>query len=212
MVYVNEESFLGFSDKNIFLFNYSIKKNKNKENENKIELKKISENIDIIDLIIINRENQDSLIAFYNKNELCILNINNLEIIKSITLENTEEKNCLIQLNENEIMIAQKNNNLLVIDINNLIIKMKYNNDSVCDYLYKLKDGTLIQSGPKGMKRLMIKSMQELPILYTPFNDTEFDHPYNVYEKIIYLNELSNGYIIKCVPIGSIYLCKFKFI
>ena len=140
------------------------------------------------------------------------LNINNLEIIKSITLENTEEKNCLIQLNENEIMIAQKNNNLLVIDINNLIIKMKYNNDSVCDYLYKLKDGTLIQSGPKGMKRLMIKSMQELPILYTPFNDTEFDHPYKVYEKIIYLNELSNGYIIKCVPIGSIYFCKFKFI
>ena len=212
MVYINEESFLGFSDKNIFLFNYSINKDKNKENENKIELKKISENIDIIDLIIINRENKDSLIAFYNKNELCILNINNLEIIKSITLENTEEKNCLIQLNENEIMIAQKNNNLLVIDINNLIIKMKYNNDSVCDYLYKLKDGTLIQSGPKGMKRLMIKSMQELPILYTPFNDTEFDHPYNVYEKIIYLNELSNGYIIKCVPIGSIYLCKFKFI
>ena len=210
MVYINEESFLGFSDKNIFLFNYSI--NKNKDNENKIELKKISENIDIIDLIIINRENKDSLIAFYNKKELCILNINNLEIIKSITLENTEEKNCLIQLNENEIMIAQKNNNLLVIDINNLIIKMKYNNDSVCDYLYKLKDGTLIQSGPKGMKRLMIKSMQELPILYTPFNDTEFDHPYNVYEKIIYLNELSNGYIIKCVPIGSIYLCKFKFI
>ena len=175
-------------------------------------MKKISENIDIIDLIIINRENKNSLIAFYNKKELCILNINNLEIIKSITLENTEEKNCLIQLNENEIMIAQKNNNLLVIDINNLIIKMKYNNDSVCDYLYKLKDGTLIQSGPKGMKRLMIKSMQELPILYTPFNDTEFDHPYNVYEKIIYLNELSNGYIIKCVPIGSIYLCKFKFI
>ena len=212
LVYINEESFLGFSDKNIFLFNYSINKDKNKDNENKIELKKISENIDIIDLIIINRENQDSLIAFYNKNELCILNINNLEIIKSITLENTEEKNCLIQLNENEIMIAQKNNNLLVIDINNLIIKMKYNNDSVCDYLYKLKDGTLIQSGPKGMKRLMIKSMQELPILYTPFNDTEFDHPYKVYEKIIYLNELSNGYIIKCVPIGSIYLCKFKFI
>jgi hypothetical protein len=75
LVYVNEESFLGFSDKNIFLFNYSINKDKNKENENKIELKKISENIDIIDLIIIKRENKNSLIAFYNKKELCIINL-----------------------------------------------------------------------------------------------------------------------------------------
>ena len=212
LVYINENSFLGFSDKNIFLFKYSIRREKIKDTENKIELIKISENIDIIDLIIINREKKESLIATYNKNELYILNINNLEIINRIKLDNTEEKNCLIQLNENEIMIAQKNNNLLIIDINNFIIKMKYNNNSICDYLYKLKDGTIIQSGPKGMKRIMVKNMQELPILYTPFNDTEFDHPYNVYEKIICLNELSNGYIIKCVPIGSIYLCKFKFI
>ena len=212
LVYVNENSFLGFSDKNIFLFNYSLKKENNNETLNKIELIKISEYFDIIDLIVINRENKESLIAAYNKTEVYILNIYNLEIINKIKLENTEEKNCLIQLNENELMIAQKNNNLLVIDINNLVIKMKYNNDSVCDYLYKLKDGTLIYSGPKGMRRLMIKNMQELPILYIPFNDTEFDHPYNVYEKIICLNELSNGYIIKCVPIGSIYLCKFKFI
>ena len=212
LIYINETFFLGRSDKNLFLFNYFIKKENNKENVYKIELKKISDNMDIIDLILIERENKESLIAAYNKNELYLLNINNLEIINSIKLDNTEEKNCLIQLNEDEIIIAQKNNNLFVIDINNLMIKMKYNNDSACDYLYKLKDGTLIQSGPKGMKRIMIKNMQELPILYTPFNDTEFDHPYNVYEKITCLQELSNGYIIKCVVIGSIYLCELKFI
>ena len=91
-------------------------------------------------------------------------------------------------------------------------VKLKYNNNTVTDYLYKLNDETIIQSGPSGMRRIMIKNMIELPILYTPYNDTEFDHPYKVYEKITCLKEFSNGYIIKCVVIGTIYLCEFLFI
>ena len=209
MVYINENSFLSFSDKNIYLYNYIIKDDKK---EYKLDLIKISKNIDIIDLIIIKKENKESLIAVYNQNELYLLNINDLEIIKSIKLNNTEEKNCIIQLNENEIMIAQKNGELLILDIEKLSIKLKYNNNTATDYLYKLNDETIIQSGPSGMRRIMIKNMIELPILYTPYNDTEFDHPYKVYEKITCLKELSNGYIIKCVVIGTIYLCEFLFI
>ena len=209
MVYINETSFLTFSDNNIFLYNYIIKDEKK---EFKIDLLKIFNKIELIDLIIIKKENKESLIAAYNQDELYLLNINNLDIIKSIKLNNTKEKNCLIQLNENEMMIAQEKGDLLILDIDKLIIKLKYNNNTVTEYLYKLKDETLIQSGPSGIRRIMIKNIQELPILYTPFNDTVFDHPYKVYEKITCLKELSNGYIIKCVVIGTIYLCEFLFI
>ena len=207
MININENSFLAFSNKNIFLFNYIIK-----DEGTKIDLIKISENINLTDLILIKKDKEESLIATYNKNNLYLLSINNLEIIKTININNSEEKNCLIQLNENEIMMAQNNNDLLILDINNLSIKLKYNNGSLTDYLYKLKDGTFIQSGPNGMRRIMIKNFEELPILYTPYNDTEFDHPYKVYEKITCLNELSNGHVIKCVVIGTIYLCELVFI
>ena len=207
MIYINNNSFLAASSKKIFLFNYLID-----NKEGKIDLIKTSQDIELTDLILIKRENKDPLIAAYNKNELNLINTNNLEINKTIQLNNIEEKNCLIQLNVNEMMIAQNNNDLLVLNIDNLSIKLKYNIGVSTDYLYKLNDGTLIQSGSNGMRRMMIKNLEELPILYTPFNDTEFDHPYRVYEKITCLNELSDRHIIKCVVIGTIYFCEFSFI
>ena len=207
LININENLFIGFSNKYIFLFNYIIE-----DNKRKINLIKTSKNIDIIDIIFIKRERKESFIGAYNKNELFLIKYDDLEIIKNIKLNNTEEKNCLIQLNENEIMIVQNNKNLLGLDIDNLSIKFIYNNNVDTDYLFKLKDGTIIQSGSSGMRRIMPKTFQELPILYTPFKDTEYDHPYNVYEKITCLKELSNGYLIKCVVIGQIYFCKISFI
>ena len=208
LININENSFLAFSGQNIFLFNYIIN-----DKEIKIDLIKTSKNFDsMIDLILIKRKNKDSIIAAYNKNELYIINIINLEIIKNIKLNNTEEKNCIVQLTDNEIIIVQNNGDLLVLDIEYLLIKLKFNSGASTDYLYKLKDGTLIQSGVDGMRRIIIKNFQELPILYTPYKDTEFDHPYKVYEKITCLNQLSDGYIIKCVVVGTIFFCELKFI
>ena len=207
MININENSFLAFSGETVFLYEYLIK-----DEIKKIELLKASQDINLIDLILIKKEKKESLIATYNKSQINILSINNLEIIKTKNLNNTEEKNCLIQLNENEIMIVQTNNDLLVLDVDNLTTKLKYNIGASTDYLYKLNDGTLIQSGSNGMRRIMIKNLEELPILYTPYNDTEFDHPYKVYEKITCLKELFDGHIIKCVVIGTIYLCEFVFI
>lgn len=207
MININNTSFFAFSSNKIFLFNYFIN-----PNNTKIELIKYSQPFDFIDLILIKNQNSESSIAAYNKNELFIININTLEIDQIIKLNNIEEKNCLIQINNKEILISQKNNDLLVLDINNLSIKIKFNNGVSTDYLFCLKDGTFIQSGTKGMRRIMIKNFQEMPILYTPYNDTEFDHPYNVYEKITCLYEISDGNLIKCVVIGNIYYCEFIFI
>ena len=221
MIYINKDLFLAFSKKYIYLFNFIP------DQKEKIELTKTSEIMDIIDLIYVKNVKTESRIVSYNKDRLYLIN-NNLQIIQRQKLKNIEEKNCLLQLNNNSIMIAQRDGNLLVL---NIVLKKVLNTDTVIekdeeelsiilkikigsptDYLYKLKDGTIIQSGSKGMRRIMIKNMLELPILYTPFNDTEFDHPYKTYEKITCLNELSDGRIIKCVVIGTIYLCEFIFI
>ena len=129
-------------------------------------------------------------------------------------INNCPERNCLIQLSKDEIMIAQRDPepNLIIVDINNLKIKFTYKNNKPTDYLYKLKDGTIFQSGPKGKWRFMINNFKELPVLYKPYNDTEFDYPYECYEKISCLTELDNGYLMMCIVVGKMEICNLIFI
>ena len=205
---LSENTFLALCEKSIFLLDYSI------ENSNaNINLKIKKDNIELVDLMLIQKKNE-RMIGAYSKNKLYLLNIETLEIIKEMEINNCPEKNCLIQLNENELMIPQKDPepNLIVVDINNFRIKCNIKNNKYTDYLYKLKDGTFIQSGPKGICRYMISNYIELPILYKPFNDTEFDYPYDVYEKISCLEELDDGNLMMCVIIGKMSICNLAFI
>ena len=68
MIYININSLLAASTKNIFLFNYLID-----NKEGKIDLIKTSQDIELTDLILIKRENKDPLIAAYNKKELNLI-------------------------------------------------------------------------------------------------------------------------------------------
>ena len=169
---------------------------------------------ELVDMIFIEKTNKEKIIVGYSKDKLYMINCENLDIFQNVEIKGCPEKNCLIQLNENEIIIAQKDPepNLIVININNMKIKFTYKNGKYTDYLYKLKDGTIIQSGPKGIWRFMINNFKELPVLYKPFNDTEFDYPYECYEKISCLTELDDGYFIKCVVVGKIDICNLVFI
>ncbi len=205
---LSENTFLALCEKNISLFNYSI------EGTNaSINLKIKKDNFELVDLIVI-QKNNERMIGAYSKNKLYLLNIETLEIIKEMDINNCPEKNCLIQLNEREIMIPQKDPepNLIVVDINNFKIKFTIKNNKYTDYLYKLKDGTFIQSGPKGICRYLICNYVELPILYKPFNDTEFDYPYDCYEKISCLKELDDGNLMLCVVIGKMSISNLIFI
>ena len=129
-------------------------------------------------------------------------------------ISNCPERNCLIQLKENEIMIAQRDPepNLIIVDINNWKVKFTIKNNKETDYLYKLKDGTIIQSGRKGKCRFIVKNFVELPILYRPYNDTEFDYPYECYEKISCLTELDDGSLMMCIVVGKMAICNLIFI
>ena len=210
----DSNSFLALADKNIFLFNYTINNEKDKEKENSITLNKKSDNLELIDLILIEKKNKEKIIAAYSKTKLYLLNIDNLEIIKEMEINNCPERNCLIQLNKDDVMIAQREPepNLIIVDINNLTIKFTYKNNKPTDYLYKLKDGTIFQSGPKGKWRFMINNCKELPVLYKPYNDTEFDYPYECYEKISCLTELDDGNLMMCIVVGKMAICNLIFI
>ena len=217
---LTQNSFLALFDNCILLFEYSIKGDKSTTDntDTAIDITKINlikkVDMEIIDLILIETNNNEKMIGAYSKCLLYILNINNLEIIREMNINNCNENNCLIQLNEKEIMIAQNETepNLIVIDINTWNIKLTYKINKITDYLFKLKDGTVLQSGPKGISRIMIKIFVELPILYKPFNDTEFDYPYEVYEKITCLTEINGGKLIKGVVIGKMTICDLLFL
>ena len=56
-----------------------------------------------------------------------------------------------------------------ILTMNNWKVKFTFKNNKFTDYLYKLKDGTILQSGPKGKWRFMISNFKELPILYKLF-------------------------------------------
>ena len=213
MVNINENSFVAISDKCIFLFSYSIKDGKDNINTNINILKKV-DNMELIDIILIEKTNKEKLIGAYSNKKLYLLNCHNLEVIKEMDINNCPEKNCLIQLNDNEIMISQKDPepNLIVVDINNWKIKSTFNNNKFTDYLFKLKDGTIIQSGPKGIWRFMINNFKELPILYKPFNDTEFDYPYECYEKISCLKDIGDGNLMMCIVVGKMAICNLIFL
>lgn len=201
---ISENSFLAISDKSIFLFSYK---------ENSVVLTK-KVDMELIDLILLKKSDKEKVIGAYSKTKLYLLNIESLETIKEMDISNCPERNCLIQLKENEIMIAQRDPepNLIIVDINNWKVKFTIKNNKETDYLYKLKDGTIIQSGRKGKCRFIVKNFVELPILYRPYNDTEFDYPYECYEKISCLTELDDGSLMMCIVVGKMAICNLIFI
>lgn len=211
MIYIKENSFIALTDNSLLLFNYTINDGNDKENNISL-VKKLD--IKMIDIIVIEKKNNEKIISGYSNDKLYLINLENLDVSQSLEINGCPEKNCIIQLNENEIMISQKDPkpNLIVVDINNMKIKFTYGNNKYTDYLYKLQDGTVIQSGPEGIWRFMISNYKELPVLYKPFNDTEFDYPYECYEKISCLAELDNGYLMKCVVVGKMEVCNLIFI
>ena len=123
-------------------------------------------------------------------------------------------KNCLIQLNQNELLF-QEGNYLKLVDINKFKIKLIIRNFCTNDFLLNMNDGTIIQSNYFGIKRYLIKTMEELPNLIQINNDNDdyYNISYNSYdERITYLYKLKDGRVITCYQNGRIEICNLKFI
>ena len=206
MIHLKENQFIGFSEKNIFLFKYIIN-----ENVMNIESKKDIPCKYMIDFYVLQKDKKE-IIAMNSINNLYFFSIPNFECINKFIVKSMN-KNSLVQINETEILIYDEND-LKIIDINRfqckLIIKGKNNND----FLLNINDGTIIQSSYLGIKRFSIKTMNELPNLVL-FNSDEDNDSYNYenyVEKVIYIFKLKDKRIITCYQNGKIEICKLKHI
>jgi len=209
MINLRNDKFVACSKGTVFIFRYII----NEDNNNiKIELIQNYNSIYLIKEIFVIIKDKDEIIALNNNFYLMFLDTFNLGVINKLSIKSIA-KNCLIQLNQNELLY-QEGNYFKLVDINKfkikLIIKININND----FLLNMNDGTIIQSNYFGIKRYFIKTMEELPSLIQFNNDDDYyDDSYELYnEKIIYIYKLKDGRVITCYQDGRIEICHLKFI
>ena len=192
MIHLKENKFLLFTDYNIFIFKYIID-----ENKIIIDLIENYKTNNLIDAITILKKN-DEIIGAYNNTSLFFLNIPDLKFINKINIK-LMAGNSLMQLSTNDLLLADRYS-FKIIDINNfkikLIIKYPYNTE----FLLNLNDGTIIQGTFFGVKRLLIRTLEELPDLV----EYEKDEDANYTEKIINMYKLKNGKLVLCHENGKV--------
>lgn len=207
MIGLKENQFLIASKNNISLFKYTIN-----ENDIKIELIKNNNIFGLVDIISMEKDNNE-IIAMNTNNILYFLNIPNLEIINKISFK-CMCSNSLIKLNLNELLVIDSAFIFKIVDIKTFKVKFAIKNYISSDFLLNLKDGTLLQASYYGIKRFLIKTMEELPDLIRFRNDYNDDYyNYDYYsDKVIYMYKLRDGSIILCYQNGLIEICNLKFI
>jgi len=202
LIHLKENRFLVVLKNNIFLlFKYSIN---NIELTQKYEFKNFS---DLVDAFIINKENIE-IIAINNKSSINFYELPNLNLIKYMN------KNSLIQINQNEILIND-GYNFKIIELDNFIPKLTIKNEEKKLFLLNLNDGTFIQCVGVEVKRYFIKTMEELTLLIEDDRDDNYDDTldYNNYNDdiIYYLYKLNDGKIISCYNNGTFVVGYLKF-
>jgi len=205
MIHLKENKFLLISEYNIFIFQYKID-----ENQTEIEIIKSCDANQLLDGIVILKKNLE-IVSTYNENILFFLSIPELEPINKKNI-NITDSNSLIQLNNNEILF-DSNFNFIILDINNFKIKLIIKKNESTKFLLNLNDGTIIQSNITGVKRFLIRTMEELPYLSNNIDYIDYQDEFNfVSEIVVYMYKLKDGRIIFCYKNGKIEICKLKFI
>jgi len=213
MLNLKNDKFIAFSNSTIFIFRYIIDEDKNYI---QIELIKSNDFKNIINEIFVIEKDNKEIIVIYNDYFLSFLDITNFGIIYKLNTKKMTP-NSLIQLNQNYLLF-QEGHNLKLFDINKfkskLIIKNNYKNE----FLLNMNDGTIIQSTFYGIKRYLIKTMEELPNLICLDNDDDdyFESDsydgYDAYnDRISYIYKLKDGRVITFYLSGLIGICSLKF-
>lgn len=209
MINLKDNRFLMiFKNNSFLLFKYSI---------NNIELIQKYENknqklSNLLDASIIQKEKNDILVIYDNSN-INFFELENLKFIKSLSVKYMG-KNSLIQINSNELLIAD-GYSIKIIDINNLDFKLTIKNEDKKIFLLNLCDGSFILSTGDEIKRYLIKTMEELPLLDKNIYEDNYDDTldYNNYNDDIinYIYKLNSGKIIICYKNGRFTSGYLKF-
>ena len=158
---------------------------------------------DIIDIVPIEKDKKE-IIALCMKSYIHFLSLPNFEVITTINVKSMC-KNALIQINPSEILIVDNVYYLKIIDLKNWKTKLTNKKSSSINQLLKLNDETIIYAGYEGIKRCMMKTMENLPDIIQLVDDND-DYYYVEYyrDDIVCLSQLNNGTIIACFQNGTI--------
>ena len=216
---IRVEKMFNFSNKNfltctkelINVYSYEI------NNINDIHINKISELEHNLSDIFYLRINEKDAIAIILRNNIDLFYLEDLTFIKKIDI-NPKSKNCLLQLNSQEILIVDNHFHINIYDINNYKLKYKIRSYNDTDYFMNLNDGTIIFSSFEGIERYLIKTMEELPQLVKFNNNDLYDEYYDSYydydyynEKVVFLYKLKDKRIVACYKNGTIEIINIKF-
>lgn len=215
MINLKDDQFIAQSSESIFIFKYIIKENSTELNlinyyeytfkpEKKVSYKFLN---DIIDIIPIER-NKKEILALCMKSYIHFLELPNFEVITTIIVKSMN-KNCLIQISSDEILIVDNIYYLKIIDINSWQTKLSIKKSSSINLLLNLYDNTILTAGFDGIKRILLKTMENLPDLIQLAEDDDYYY-YDQYirEDIVCLYQLKNGTIIACFQNGMIQSIK----
>ena len=193
-------------DTSISIYKYDVNK-KHSEKIKALIIKADKYNLSKPFLKLIKRK-ENNFICSYNNSILNIYEIPTLIIKNEIKIPHQYNSNVIYeQINENELIIGDKNLlKIINIDNNCLSFSKKINFDIMSIKL--LKDNTLLIGGRSELKRLYMKTLEELPCLISFDEDKydyDFDDDYGGYfltninrheNDVLFINELSDGKIM----------------
>ena len=196
---LGEDKIITCSHKGLYLYEYFL------NDSPKLNLIKSLKKDKINDIILFKKENE-KLVIGYTVEELFIVDLNELKIVKEIKCEGAYWQNNLLQINDDEVIYGN-NKQLYIIDIKKGHIKITKNTTGYINCIFKLKDGSIIRGERDGIRRYTYNTLEELPPLIEPYDDYDDNH---TAEHLNYLYELSNGYIILCYRDSTIKIGKLK--
>ena len=217
LININEDQIIAHSPSTIFLFKFIIK-----ENFAEIELINYYEYTykpqaqisykflgDIWDIVSIEK-NKKEIVALCMRTYIHFLDLPNLEAIQTINVKSMG-KNQLVQISPNEILIVDNLTYLKIIDIEKCQTKLTIRQGYSINLLLKLKDETVIYGGFEGIKRFLVKTMENLPDLLELIDNND-DYYYDDYyrDDIVCLSQLNNGTIVACFQNGMIQSFKLS--
>ena len=207
---LKNEYFLTSTKELINVYKYEI-------NNNDIKLIKIKElEYEIVDIFHLIMEEKE-IISICERKYIDFFDLDNFHFINKIDIKPIS-KNCLLQLNSKEILIVDSQLHLNVYNLDNFLLKLKIRTYNDIDFFLNLNDGTFIFSCFEGIKRYLIKTMEELPQLIK-FNNNNYyedydyyDYDYDYYrETVTFLYELKDKRIVACHKEGTIDILNLKF-
>jgi len=193
----NKNQILSCSNKGIYIYEYDI-------TNTKINLIKNIKKDKIIDIILFKAK--DTFIIGYTYSSEIFIMDKELNVIKEIKCETPSWQNCLVQINDEEIILGN-NKALNIINIEKGIIKLSKQTKEYINCLFKLNDGSIIRGERDGIRRYTKNTLDELPPLIEPYDDYDDNH---ISEHLNYLYELSDGKIVLCYRDSNIKIGKLK--